>query len=484
MQGNEKVIVFRNTRPPAQGCALYLARDLGLPAASDILALLPDGDLSGASAALREALKGGTAFHNSNLTREERIVVEQAFRQPDSRVRVLAATTTVAAGINTPASTVILAENEFVGEEGRPFTVAEYKNMAGRAGRLGYNEKGKSIIYAETPMERRALFGKYVRGQLERLESSFDPRHIDTWLVRLLAQVTTMSRSDVPRLLANTYAGYLENRRDPGWRKRIEHEINALLDRMISLGLVEVVGDTVSLSLLGRACGRSSLSFSSAMRLIEIIRRIPASSVTALNLMALMQGLPQDEIGYTPMFKKGTKESARVGQASQRFGHDIINALQRYAQDQFEFYARCKRASVLFDWVSGRKIEEIERDYTTTPYSGRIEHGDVRRFADMTRFHLRAAADILSILLVQRNPEQDLNILLTQLEFGLPKQAIGLLALPLGLNRGEYLGLWAAGIKTVDEVWAAPVDLLKRVLGDKRASGLDKFRPQTSSISA
>lgn len=51
---------------------------------------------------------------------------------PPSRggIHVLAATTTLAAGINTPASTVVLAENEFVGEDGRPFTVAEYKNMA------------------------------------------------------------------------------------------------------------------------------------------------------------------------------------------------------------------------------------------------------------------------------------------------------------------------------------------------------------------
>jgi replicative superfamily II helicase len=72
---------------------------------------------------------------------------------------VLAATTTVAAGINTPASTVILAENEFVGEEGRPFTVAEYKNMAGRAGRLGFNEKGKSMIYAEANAQLSSRIG-------------------------------------------------------------------------------------------------------------------------------------------------------------------------------------------------------------------------------------------------------------------------------------------------------------------------------------
>jgi helicase len=64
-------------------------------------------------------------------------------------------------GINTPASTVIIAEQEFIGEDGRQFTVAQYKNMAGRAGRLGYNEQGKSIILATDYLERQRLFNRY-----------------------------------------------------------------------------------------------------------------------------------------------------------------------------------------------------------------------------------------------------------------------------------------------------------------------------------
>ncbi len=122
IQQGEKVIVFRNQKGPAEGCANYLAKELGLPPAIDVLAELPKHDLSSTSPILQACLQGGTAFHNSNLTREERILIERAFRDPDGNIRVLAATTTVAAGINTPASTVILAEQEFIGEDGRPFT--------------------------------------------------------------------------------------------------------------------------------------------------------------------------------------------------------------------------------------------------------------------------------------------------------------------------------------------------------------------------
>jgi replicative superfamily II helicase len=473
---NEKVIIFRNARGPAQGCAAYLAQDLGLLPASDALSRLPQGDQSSASAALRQCLRGGTAFHNSNLTREERIVVEQAFRDPNGPVRVLAATTTVAAGINTPASTVILAENEFLGEDGRPFTVAEYKNMAGRAGRLGFNEKGKSIIYAETPSERQMLFNRYVRGNLEKLQSSFNPSHIETWLVRLLAQVGTIPRANVSILLCNTYAGYLEVRQDAQWRDRMQRQLNELVDHMIRLDLIEVEADNISLSLLGRACGRSSLSFTSAMRLIEIIKTVPQQLINATNLMGLMQGLPSEEMGYTPLMRRGTSESVRATQATQRFGSDIVRSLQRYAQDQMEFYGRCKRASVLFDWVSGASLEQIESSFSSNPFAGRIEYGDIRRFADVTRFHLQSASNILAVLLFDKNPQTELDVLLKQLEVGLPAKAIALLEIPIPLTRGEYLSLAGNSILDVGQIWAASHDLLIHCLGKERAEQLERFK--------
>ena len=256
----EKVIVFRNIRGTAKGCAHYLARDLGLPAAEEMVAALPTHDPSRTTRDLAICLRGGTAFHTSNLTRGERIIVEQAFRDPTSKVRVLAATTTVAAGINTPASTVILAENEFKGEDGRPFTVAEYKNMAGRAGRLGFNEEGKSIILADNPYQRQTLFQQYVMGTLEQLVSSFEQRDPRTWIIRLLTQVEAIPESHVFRLLANTFGGYLAGRANPQWPGTMRAYLTDLLVKWRTLGLIEDHGECIQLTLLGRACGRSALS--------------------------------------------------------------------------------------------------------------------------------------------------------------------------------------------------------------------------------
>ncbi|WP_240538281.1 helicase-related protein [Bradyrhizobium yuanmingense] len=96
------------------------------------------------SGRLRRSLEGGVAFHNGDLTRDERVAVERGFGRSDGGIHVLVATSTVAAGVNTPASTVIIVETAFPGGgEPTPYTVAQFKNMAGRAGRLGYEPKEK-----------------------------------------------------------------------------------------------------------------------------------------------------------------------------------------------------------------------------------------------------------------------------------------------------------------------------------------------------
>ena len=478
----EQVLIFRNRRGPAEGCAKYLADALHLPPATDALDALPTDDPSSTSGRLRACLAGGTAFHSSNLTREEREVVERTYRLHESPIRVLAATTTVAAGINTPASTVILAEQEFVGEDGRPFTIAEYKNMAGRAGRLGFQEEGRAIILAENDFERRRLFRTYVQGLPEPLRSSFESRELDTWVLRLFAQVPRVARADVVQLLANTYGGYLASRSDPDWHSRTETALADLLRQMRDLGLVEEDGDGfLRLTLLGKACGRSSLRFRSAMRLVRMLRSRAAERVSAELLMVLLQGLPEADEIYTPIMRRGRADARWAGDVASAYGPATATALQEQAGDPFAYYARCKRALVLRAWIRGAPMATIERDFSPNPFQGRIEQGNVRAFADSVRFHLRSAAEIGSLLLMQNGPaEGEVDEILRRLELGLPTEALPLLALPLTLLRGEYLALLGAAVKEPKDVWTLDSERMKGLLGGRRAAQLEGHRPKSA----
>jgi helicase len=477
----EKIIVFRNQRGKAQGCANYLADELNLPAATQTLSLLPSLDNTSASTKLRKCLSGGTAFHTSNLTREEREIVERAFREPNGAVKVLGATTTVAAGINTPADTVIIAEQEFKGEDGRPLSVAEYKNMAGRAGRLGIRDRGRSIIYAETSLQRERLYTLYVKGTLEPLRSSFDPRDLQTWIIRLLAQIESIPATDVIHLLCKSYGGYLENRRNPKWQHDMAYTLENMLQQMLELELVEEELGHIRLTLLGRACGTSTLNFASAMRLVRLVKDTGVQRLTPALLISLLQALPELDRIYTPVSYKGKgREATWPQQVSNAYGVYVVQALQRFAPDDVGYIARCKRTCVLSDWMNGVAVDEIERAYTMNLFSP-FSYGDIRSIADGTRFHLRSARQIVALLLV--NPpvfEEEIDTLILQLESGIPADVHDLLKLPADLPRGDYLALRTANVMTCEQLWSLTHERIKEILGHVTAARLESLRPQQS----
>ena len=469
----EKLLIFRNMRGSAQGCAGYLSKELGLHPADGVIEALPTQDLTSVSRRLRECLLGGTAFHNTNLLRAEREAVEKGYRSPDGGIHVLTATTTLAAGINTPASTVILAENQFLGEEGRPFTIAEYKNMAGRAGRLGFNEIGKAIVLADTPVQRAQLFRKYVLGTPEEVTSSFQQRDLPTWTLRLLSQVRGVRNDQIPGLLVNTFGGYTASRANPQWTKFVEADVSALLTRLLQAGLAEQEGGLIHLTLLGRACGSSSLSFESSLRLIELMRQLNATQTDPLQVLGIIQVLSEMDGIYTPVMKRGRSENIRASEATQRFGRSVVEGLKRFCRDEFEFLARCKRASLLRDWIDGTPVDELESRYSTTPYGGAIGYGDIIRIADSARFHLRSAHQILSTLI----PDQPLFLsgldkLLHRLEFGLPEPALRLTEISIPLTRGQYLALYASGCTTAADAKNLTLETLAECIGVDGASQL------------
>ena len=478
VEKGEQVLIFRNKKGSSSGCANYLADELGLPEAAEVLEELPDRDLSAASAALHRALRGGTAFHTSDLSREERVVVERAFRDRGGPIRAIAATSTVAAGVNTPVETVIIVETEFAGRPPEAYTVAVYKNMAGRAGRLGLVAQGRSILLAGDGIERVRLFAHYVRGRPESIRSSFDPNELDTWILRLLAQVKEVPRESVVTLLANTYAGYLATRASATWEPSMRGEVEELLSRMLELGLLEEEMGRVRLSLLGTACGRSHLKLRSAMRLVELLRRrVDGGGLTAGGLLALIHALPEFDEAYTPMFRRGQREMVWQTHVAQHYGRDVAGALQWGAPDNMAYHARCKRVAVLRAWIDGMPIAEIETTFTVSPFHS-IGAGDIRGFADFARFHLVAAFEIAGVLLLGQGPSaKDVEDLLSQLEAGIPTDALGLLDLPVPLGRGAYLALHQAGLSSPADIWAIGEDRLRVLVGNAAAATLQALRP-------
>jgi replicative superfamily II helicase len=412
----EKVIVFRETKPIVRATAEYLKHSLGLGPAQETLDLMPSGDPSAASAQLRGCLEHGVAFHNADLDRGERQAIEATFRDPQSALKVLVATTTLAMGVNTPAWSVVIAGLE---HPGSPYSVAEYKNMVGRAGRLGYTSKGKSFLVAASGAEAHQLWHKYVLGRPEALVSRFSDQEPLSLICRVLATAAAskangLSARELVDFVQSTFAAHQRcSRFDAA-------TISAVLQRLLSAGLVERVDDQYRLTELGRIAGELGIQVESVVRIARGLRGLLGQQLTDAVLVAAAQTSVELDDVLFPVHKTSIKERQRWAAAvqQQRLPSSVVRELR--ATDDRACTARCKRLSSVLMWLEGLELSRLEASLLVH-LPGENAAGPIRAVAERTRDLIGVVARIGALVSSdQAEPVADVASLSARLELGIP----------------------------------------------------------------
>jgi helicase len=449
----EQVIVFRETRGYATGCAGYLSQSLGLPAAQVVLDTLPNGDPSTATEKLRAALTGGVAFHISDLDPDERVLVEEQFRATPTALRVIAATTTLAMGINTPAEAVIVVGLKHPGN--KPYSVAEYKNMVGRAGRLGLSEKGTSYIVAMDPREEYEVWNHYVMGQPENLNSRFladqtDPRSL---IVRVLAaaQYTGkgMPADEIVTFLEESFGAFQEKQAQTHWKWNREQLLESLNTLRIH-NLVNLDNNVYHLTELGRLTGEAGVEVQSILRLVEALSQTDPSSINDPALIAATQLTVELDKVLFPINKKSNQKEPQTWVSEirrQAVPPSIIRALSQSAQEELQSTLRAKKAVACLLWITDRPLAEMEN--ILTQFGGRLDGaaGPIRSLRARTCDLLPVVSRVAELIHPGLELGERTNRLLVRLEIGIPAKIVGLGKL-LGdkLSRGDYLKLVQANL--------------------------------------
>lgn len=492
----EQVLVFRAARYAARGLALDLANALsaepGFGPCTETLAALgperPENDESRASRDLRSCLRHGVAFHISDLERAEREAVETTFRR--GALRVLVATSGLAMGVNLPANTVIIADHA---RRQRRIAVAEYRNMAGRAGRwMGDIPHGTAHLVAARDMDVEDLWAAFVVGAAEPLESQLAAMEpADVALVLMTLRPGPVTAHELTLRAAATFGGH-QRRRDDAARGAYEDALVAALDHLVTLGLacrLSADGDETAagmpgvsrgaeerfdLTEYGRVCGREGLRAESAARVLhgaEIIQRAgePLNEIALIALGQITREL--DEL-RTPAEdtrqEAGRDELAGWEGASQlALGQQpaLLTVLRESAGHDGRYLQRLKRLNAISMWVRGRPLAEIEDAFTMFVPEWKQQRpepasGAVRSAGERTADVLRAVGKLVAL----RYPDladgirERVVALLPRLEHGVVREATGLMRLGLGIRRGVALQLIAAGIATP----TALIDALER----------------------
>ncbi len=96
---------------------------------------------------MKRYLLHGVGLHHAGLLPRYRLLVERLAQQ--GLLKVICGTDTLGVGINVPIRTVLLTQLcKFDGEKTRILEAREFRQIAGRAGRAGYDDRGWVVVQA------------------------------------------------------------------------------------------------------------------------------------------------------------------------------------------------------------------------------------------------------------------------------------------------------------------------------------------------
>ncbi|MFE2040855.1 DEAD/DEAH box helicase [Streptomyces sp. NPDC059477] len=477
----QQVIVFQATRSGARELARRLARTLGLPPAHAPLAALSSADRGRTTDLLRTCLEGGVAFHIADLTTMERHLLEQSFGSQESEVRVLVATTTLAQGVNLPADSVVISELEHPSAEGRPYSVSEYKNMAGRAGRTGKAKEGRAIILARGSADTDQKWQRYVQGEPEPVRSALVDPATDARAVILagLAEPAVLGRrsgTDVERFLAATFAAH-QSRASGSADPFPSAEVRRMVGELVTNGFLkgtpmgpQDLPDGLALTDLGRLTVRSGLGVDSVAAVAEALRAVPENRINPATLICAAQLTSElADVRFDWLPRTPYKEHTRLAGGLKARGADesmVFRLMGAPARNGVSI-GRARRTLACLMWAEGIGLADIERvigDQTkvTRPDAPGPVHYAVQRAADVIGTVIEIAVGIHPTAELGSMPD----VLPVQLELGIVADLVPLAwHAEVPLRRLVYLSLARAGLTTPAGILAADPDLLLDCVG-------------------
>ena len=388
-------------------------------------------------------------------------------------------------GVNTPTEAVIIAGLSHPGNE--DYSVAEYKNIAGRAGRLGYATRGTSLTVALTPNEEHSMWNQYIVAEPEDLPSKFfgentDPRTLVMLVLAAVRAKRGLTSQEIVGFLEESFGAFQEKIKNPSW-KWDERSLLGAIEELRAHQLIEQDGDGFyHPTPLGRLAGESGLEVESVLRVVAALNGLSQSDITDPSLVALSQLTAELDDVFFPMNKRSTQKEPRMWMSevrNQGIAGNIVSAFHHSIKEQAEATRRAKKTVACLLWITDRQLSDIEGVLMQFD-RGDTAAGAIRSVGARVCDVLPTVAKIAELL----NPGLDLGgrveRLLVRLELGIP---VGVFELGniMGriLNRGDYLFLLKKGIGTKETFETAKEsELLECLDGDADKLTAAKIRLQ------
>lgn len=443
-QGEQILVFLKSKRDTIQG-ALALANTLQLPPALDALQALENLEETALKAQLRTAFHGGVAFHHADLTSEERDVVETYYRQ--GQLRVIACTTTLAFGVNLPASTVFLEATKWASDPRTgaameaPLSWAEYENISGRAGRLGFHDQfGRSILIAVNQFQADWLWRSYIIGEHGHLVPAPGHKGLVDRVLNLIASQVCLTTEELQAFFALTYWGFQQG----GKLETLSREIERLVAALARGQLIQRHEDgRLEATTLGEAAARKGVQAATAVKLARFFAAVGQREAPDLELLYLLSLTPDGKRVYVPLSSAEHRGRLYEQQASQALtdgqdvGEELHTLLHAKMLPTTQEVRAAKLALLALGWIGGEDVADLERQYQC--YAGTI-----KAQTEHLSWLADAAAEVASVM--GRPATQRLRDLAERLHHGVDAAGLAVARTVPGARRDAIKAMTVTGV--------------------------------------
>ncbi len=398
--------------------------------------VLSSGEKTRLGEALASQIASGAGFHHAGLTGPHRGIVETAFR--DGRIKVLAATPTLAAGVNLPARTVIISSYErFESGHGRyPISVLEYKQFCGRAGRPKYDKYGESVLIARNQDEADWLMENYVIAQPEKLWSKLAVEKIlRPHVLSTIAAGYAKTEEGLYEFFGRTFYAHQYGPR------MIKGKIGEVLKFLAKEEMVVMEGRDLEASKFGKRVSELYIDPMSAVIIRDGLYN-RAKKMTDFSLLHLISRTPD----LAPRPRPRGSEMDKLGIMAESQSDEIMGYVPNQFEDPIafdEFLSELKASLVLSDWISEFTEDQILE-------TRKVEPGDLLRLVQGTEWLVFAAQE-LARLFGHKDLLANMEMLRVRVSKGVKPELVKLVALD-GVGRVRARMMYNAGLKSIDDI--------------------------------
>ena len=470
--GREPVLVFTESRREASNYAAAFGESrprvgIGMEIAEQ-LDLFSEPTES--SERLKDSVERQVTFHSADLAPQERQVIERGFSE--SNFDVCFATSTLAAGVNFPFRSIVFPKltYDWGDRAGTRVTRSDYRNMSGRAGRLGMHPDGFAVLIPKNAVELRHA-NNLVLPDNDRLESQLVNLSLRKTILTLVSSGLASNLDEIMEFFQNTLFWYQILDRNPDVLADVEGRSKAAVKWLAQELLIDQSNGHLSATPLGNATALSGLLPTTAVKFANLLRELGPELRDALD--AWVPGLiyavcSSDEFcsdrpaRYLPYASRRSHDSITFW-STKKLPIDLDRSDLRVAQSSHAIVQ-------YLEGVAERKIA----------FATHVSSGGVHRLAIDVAWVLDGLHKLTCVPEVgfPQTVSNQLAMLARRVRWGVPAEALDVLRIAQrhgvpGFGRQRAMTLIAQGISSLSDVLGATRDILAKLLrNDQRAEAL------------